>query len=292
MAAAQLARNRGDLENTVAHLERARAIAPDRTDALSQLAHLRWELQDEAAAFRLLAEAHEASPDDFSVLSLLCSYLAGRDDARVIALVDAHLARHPENVWAWRERPLAYLRRGDLDGAIAAGREMMAHLPHDSFAYSVLAKVLIERGELDEARRALRRAVELDVDNASAIALFPRSTPVPDQLRYDARFVLERLEARISRGEGLIEAAYLAGALPRDERKARLERLLERSPHRPTRGKPSSARAWTRASSMKPTRRRVPRCVAFRAGSGCACCAPKCCASKDSRTRRSRSCAS
>lgn len=122
---------------------------------------------------------------------------------------------------------------GNLELAIVTAREAIDYLPHASVSHAVLGSLLLRAGEVDGARAGFRRAIELDVDNGSAIRMLTEIGGDPEARREDARFVLDRLETRVSGGAGIVEAASASACLPHDERKTRLERLLSFAPHRP-----------------------------------------------------------
>ncbi|HEY8427505.1 MAG TPA: tetratricopeptide repeat protein, partial [Sandaracinaceae bacterium] len=138
---------------------------------------------------------------------------------------------------------------------MSAARRAVEYLPHDSYAHSILGRLLAFSGHREEARAALRRAIELDVDNSAAMQSL-LETDGPAELREDVRFVLDLLGERVSQGPGLTEAAYLSRCLPHDERIERLRRLVERVPRRPD-GWEAVVRACIDAGDLDEARRLV-----------------------------------
>lgn len=232
LAQARLARVNGRLEEARAHLERAAVEAPGRVDVLLDLTGVIRELDGNAAAIARMEAAQAAAPDDPVLLRELCVALRGADEARAAALLSSHLALHPDDQWSRRELALVYEALGDGGQALRVAREAVSFLPHDSYAHGILGRLLARAGQRSEARASLRRAIELDLENVSAIAMLNEACE-PEELREDARFVLDLMSQRVSRGPGLLEAAMLARCLPHGERIERIERALERAPRRP-----------------------------------------------------------
>ncbi|GMV05435.1 MAG: hypothetical protein AMXMBFR53_17130, partial [Gemmatimonadota bacterium] len=65
----------------------------------------------------------------------------------------------------------AYRRAGDFRGAVALLREGMERHPTFLPGHVVAAQLYLEKGLIEEAELASRRAVELDQDNEMALAL-------------------------------------------------------------------------------------------------------------------------
>lgn len=233
LAEARVARDRGDLEAARDALERGLTHEPTRLSLLEPLADVLLELEGHAAALDRVAAAHALAPDDGALLGEHITWLRGRDDARALALVRARVEARPNDHWARRELALRLAAVGDLDAAIEAAHDAVQRTPFESVAFGVLGDLLAEAHDLVGARAALRRAVELSIDNEFAIRRLSRLGLSPAEAREDARFVLDQMGRRVSRGGGLIEAAAAAAVLPHDERIARLEELLSRAPHRP-----------------------------------------------------------
>jgi tetratricopeptide (TPR) repeat protein len=232
IAEARVARTTGRLDDARGHLERAFAAAPGRLDALQNLLALIAEIDGRDAAIARIEAVYDARRSDPAVIVEFCLQLRGRDERRIVELLRAHLADHPDDQWSRRELAIALRESGAVTEGVALAREAVERLPHDSYAHGVLGSMLLSLGAKAEARGTLKRAVELDIDNAAAIhALHDACTA--EELRDDTRFVLELLTTQVSRGEGLLAAASLARCLPHEERIDRLRRVLDRTPHRP-----------------------------------------------------------
>lgn len=232
-ARARLARHRGDLSAALEASLRVLEVLPFDLGALIRHASLLDDARGPEAAVAFLDERHRRTPDDRDLTAELCIRLRGHDDARARELLRSQVERQPQDMWSHRELSLALAREGHLDEAIRHAEATVERFAEDASARSILGGLLEQAGEHERARQALRRAVELHIDDVHAIERLGRLHGDPERTREDARFVLDLLERRTSRGPGLVEAALLARVLPHEERTSRLGRLLERCGHRP-----------------------------------------------------------
>lgn len=233
LAAAQVARARGDLGAAREALESALAREPWRVDALGPLADVLLELEGRDAATARVEAAYATAPEDGAILGELIAWLGGRDDARALALVEARVAAWPSDHWARRELAIRLAAVGRIEEGLEVAREAAARTPFESVAFGVLGDLCARTGDVVGARAALRRAVELSIDNGWAIQRLSGLGADPGDTRDDVRFVLDQLRRRVSRGTGIIEAAHASIVLPHEERRARLDELLAMASHRP-----------------------------------------------------------
>lgn len=232
-AEARVAVAEGRLDVADEVLRRARALAPERVDLIAHHASVARALGGPSAGLAVLEAAYAARPDLPGLVIELCAHLRGVDETRAREVLESRLARHPEDAWARRELAIVLDLLGLQDEAIVLSRETVERWPHETYGWSILGGMLAAAGESDDGRAALRRAIELDVDNAAAIVELSRCGGTPEDAREDARFVLAALTRRTSAGPGLLEGARLAHVLPVEERTERLERLLSHAGHRP-----------------------------------------------------------
>lgn len=232
-ARTRLRRARGAVEEALEASARALDARPGDVSAMAAHAAILAEARGDGAALEFLAARHEAEPDLRGLVPELCIWLRDRDDERALRLLDAQLEENPHDVWSHRERSLSLSRLGRSEEALARATETTERFPEDASAWSILGGLLERAGDHARARTALRRAIELDVDEAQAIASLARLGSDPATQREDARFVLARLRERVSRGAGLVEGAFVARVLEPLERRERLAELLERCGHRP-----------------------------------------------------------
>lgn len=233
LQSAALARVLGDLDAAAEALDRAHELLPWRMDVLTSLADVALEREGHEAVVARVERAYAASPHEGAILVELVGWLRGHDDERRIELIRARVDARPDDHWARRELALAHAALGDQDTALELARDAVSRTPANSIAHGVLGGLLVRAGETEEGRASLRRAVELWVDNTSAIRELTSIGGDAEAEREDVRFLLDQLDRRVSAGPGVIEAAYAAGALPRGERLERMERLLSMAAHRP-----------------------------------------------------------
>src|SRR5262245_43657618 len=89
----------------------------------------------------------------------------------MIAQVETHLARNPNDGRGWEVIAPIYLRLGRFDDAIKARRNALAFSGESSERQSGLGEALVAASEgklTPEARKAFERAVELDAGNIKA----------------------------------------------------------------------------------------------------------------------------
>jgi tetratricopeptide (TPR) repeat protein len=232
-AEARVAVAEGRLDAAAEVLRRARELAPDRVELIAHEASVARALGGPTAGLEVLENAYAARPELPGLVIELCTHLRGVDEKRAREVLEDRLARHPDDAWSRRELALVLDALGLRDEAIVLSRETVARWPHESYGWSILGSLLAATGEASEARSALRRAIDLDVDNVPAIVELGRCGGTPEDTRQDSRFVLDALARRTSAGPGLLEGARLAEVLPVAERTERLEHLLARAGHRP-----------------------------------------------------------
>ena len=133
------------------------------------------------AACRLAAGALE---EGAAALEAVVAAVPGRDEVRLqlaevrvrqgrhgdaVALLGDVVARQPDMLVAYRPLAEAQWEMGARAAAIATWRELMARVPWDGAAQAALGEALRQAGEAAAAVPALRRALALLADRASAL---------------------------------------------------------------------------------------------------------------------------
>lgn len=90
-------------------------------------------------------------------------------DTRLIARVEAVLARHPRNGGAWSTLGLLLRRAGKLDSAIACHRRGLEFAPENGDIWSNLGNALIDAGRFDEGVAAQAEALRLDPNSDTVV---------------------------------------------------------------------------------------------------------------------------
>jgi len=133
---------------------------------MATLHYAAWRLDGAAAALEEIREHFPAHPLAGLNLGIIRNQQGRHDEA--IAILRALLAVHPGYDDA--RRPLADSLRsiGDLAGAEALAREVLARNPRDAQMLIVFGRALYDRGQVHDAERAFRAATELAPDSADA----------------------------------------------------------------------------------------------------------------------------
>ncbi len=192
----------------------AASLLPDSSSVMSARATLALALHQFDDALRFANDALKREPNSFE--AKLARFdatveLGHYDEAAT--QIDALTDQHPGVASLSR---LSYLRQltGDIAGAEAAMRAAVAAAPAGSFDHAVaqayLGEVLLERGNGTGAKRAFRRALDIDPDLSLAVLGLARIDA--GEARYDE--ALARLDALTNRVP-LIEAYGLQAGIAR-----------------------------------------------------------------------------
>ncbi len=140
-------------------------------DALLLAARAHAALGDAAGAATLARRAAKASPDSLSIRRLLARVLeeAGRPE-EAEAEFRSLRQRWPTDIGVLLDLGSLRERRGDLDGAVGAGREALTLRPEAHEAQNFLGYLLADRGrDLEQALALIRSALEADPDNGAYV---------------------------------------------------------------------------------------------------------------------------
>ncbi|MCU0672475.1 MAG: tetratricopeptide repeat protein [Myxococcota bacterium] len=134
---AKVERDRGDRDAARAHVDAALAAAPE--DAVAHV-----------AALELALSQDELSTDELA-----------RIGERVVAALEAHPKNHHLRLLAGRHAA----RRGDVERAERALRDVLSESPYDDAGWFLLGSSLLESGRAEEALAPLREAVVRNVNH-------------------------------------------------------------------------------------------------------------------------------
>jgi len=174
----------GEEREAIAQLQQAVSRQPDDSIAWAALARAWRRLGDEArarAATERSVAGHpfEHIPDplreEIALLAVNSATLLGRADAALsrgdAAAAAAQLARaaeaRPDDPWSWRNLALALRRSGELERARDAARRSIELAPEFALAYLELGKIDEVRGQLGQAELSYRKVVQLEPDNGA-----------------------------------------------------------------------------------------------------------------------------
>lgn len=152
----------GDAPRALAAGRAAVDASHGAADAYTNLAVLAVELRDAKAAARAFAEGRERHPKNVGLREAEAAFLVSRGDLRgALAAYQAMLPLHRRPGLVHLGMALLAHELGDLDAALVHARAAVelegAARPDVHYTHAV---VLRDRGEVEEARRVVRRALE------------------------------------------------------------------------------------------------------------------------------------
>jgi predicted O-linked N-acetylglucosamine transferase (SPINDLY family) len=167
LALAGLLIKRGDGEAARGLLLRCCGIAPHRADAWDALGSALMVSGDNAMAASAFAEAQRWSPHTLEyALHRVQAAVASGDQAALLAWFDVTGLNEPLNPVIPTARGVLLERLGRLPEAIDALESATALAPEAKLPAAFLGRCLARANRLREAEAVLRRAIELDPDNA------------------------------------------------------------------------------------------------------------------------------
>ena len=129
----------------------------------------RLGLGDTAAALEYFERGAMIDERNTAVsLSLAAGFFTAGEYRRAVELLEA--IPETEDTRFRREALLiaAHIRDGNRDAAVGVGNELLANNPDDSAAYAAVGAMRRTLGDIEGARQALEKALELDAGNPSA----------------------------------------------------------------------------------------------------------------------------
>jgi tetratricopeptide (TPR) repeat protein len=219
---------RGQLDEAIAHYQRALRINPHYVDAHMNLGVVLAKRGRLDEAIAQCQRAVEIAPDDAQGHNNLGLILAGRgrlDEA--IAQYQWALQISPDLVKTHDNLGLALADRGRLDEAIAQYQQALEIQPDDAEAHNNLGLALKKNGRLGEAIAHYQRALEINPDYAdahnnlgTALARRGRTDEAMAHFRKAVEIKPDYMEARANLG------AMLASQGRMDEAKEQYEKAL------------------------------------------------------------------
>src|SRR5690606_16076655 len=158
-----------DFADVLAAADELLAAEPVALDAHLAAARARKRREGTPAALAALRDACSRHPRHYGLQRILVEWSREAGAEETAAAARALLAIEPSDAWARRELALALLRLQRDDEALEEATEAARIEPTSTSTWSTLAEVHRRRGEAEEARAHLRRAIELYVDNGDAI---------------------------------------------------------------------------------------------------------------------------
>ncbi|HKG01142.1 MAG TPA: c-type cytochrome biogenesis protein CcmI [Xanthobacteraceae bacterium] len=162
--------------------------------------------------------------------------------AALIAQVEAHLQRNPQEGRGWEVLAPVYLRLGRLDEAVAARRHALRLLGATATREADLGEALVAQANgivTEDARRSFERALAIDGNDIKA-RFFIGLAAEQDGRRQEAAAIWRDLIAKAPAGASWVE--FVQSALARVEGTASAE-VQPKSPRRPSADSSSASAA-------------------------------------------------
>ncbi len=221
-ALASIAASRHRFREALMWTQRSLAVAPTRVAPLSIRTDALIELGRYDEGFTLAQTRLDLRPDlpSYSRASYVRELIGDRAGAvRLMELaIDAAAQNSDARATARAQLGLVLLDQGDLDAAERAVRTALAEVPDDTNATFVLARVLVARGELEQAARLFEQVAAAlpEPDHLAALAEVERAlgrTEVARRHDAEMRAAFDLLEAN---GQDVdLDAALLEADLRR-----------------------------------------------------------------------------
>jgi tetratricopeptide (TPR) repeat protein len=147
-----------------AEVDEALKIDPKSKEAQRQKGFIAWNLRDLAGSEAVLEPLHREMPDDGGTANLLALALVEQDDpvkrARGLQLAESNVRQNPRDQAVVATLGWAHYRSGHLDQAdqiLRSAAQTQGGRVSPDVAY-YLARVLVDKGQTDNARRLLQGA--------------------------------------------------------------------------------------------------------------------------------------
>lgn len=228
---AMLAQSQGNLADARDLFLQVLELDPLDIDARGRVLSLDMDLAGAEVAERRLREALADFPHSYSLRVLLIQWLRSNRLSAVDEELDRFLNFHPRDAWGHREAAIAALAAHDLDRAASEVATALELAPNNEVAHFIQGKICEQRGQIEEARRCFRRAIEQNVDYEPATVCLLATCDRPAERAEELEFVFGQLRTQTTYGDGIV--GYRDAAQGRVEPARLLEQLLEAREHRP-----------------------------------------------------------
>jgi tetratricopeptide (TPR) repeat protein len=215
--AAQLARQRGDLAESLELYQQVLRLQPQSLAAHRAVSTLLAELRGRQAAIDHLHDACRQFPHFQPLLELLIEWLRGEPPEEVEPVIRQLIVLNPAHAWAVRELGLLLVQQHRIEEAERLAREALQLDPWHPASHALHGEVCMARGDRDQARAAFRQAVRISVDYDHAIARLLDACETLAQRRTELGFVRDELVRQVVYGDGLLAFRQHARTVLEDE---------------------------------------------------------------------------
>ncbi|HUB68402.1 MAG TPA: tetratricopeptide repeat protein [Candidatus Methylacidiphilales bacterium] len=206
-AAARLQRRAGNQEQALASWQELAQTAPLDLEAHREISLLLARRDGRSAGVAYLQEIGRRFPQHLGVLQLELSWLRGHHDAELEQRLGEFVTANPNNAWAQRELVLFWQRTrpGAADETLLQRAQFARQIdPANSSSWLVEAGVLSALNRENEARKCVRRALEIWIDHSAAQQQLLLLSATEDDKKEALAFILQQLEKQKAAGAGII----------------------------------------------------------------------------------------
>jgi tetratricopeptide (TPR) repeat protein len=208
---------RGDLEGSAAHLERAAELAPEAGSIHATLSQLYHRLGREEDASKAAGRARRLHPD-----------------VDIHDPVQAAMSEEAESIAGYQARAVSAERAGNPSHAEALLRRTVEIRPGDASLYYNLGNHLSRQGRLPEAEESYRRALSLDAGHVPTLVNLGILKAGAGDLQSAESFFEKAIELEPAHAGALLGLGNIAAARGRlDDAVRFFERALLSDPDRP-----------------------------------------------------------
>ena len=188
-------------------------LEPLALDAHEGIARALAQREGTAAALAHLKSACARFPHHYGLQRMLLEWRHEMPVPEAEAAARELLRIDPADAWARRELALILARDNRLEEAFKEASEAAQIEPRNSFSFSVLGHLQVQRRENTEARTSFRRAAELSVDNGEALRALLDLAQTDRERKDELAFIEGQLVRQVVTGDGLLAFNDLAGPI-------------------------------------------------------------------------------
>lgn len=226
---AMLANHQGRLEDARALFVQVHAREPLDTTTLDYIVSLDMDLAGDAEG--RLRQVLSQFPHSYSLRVRLIQWLRSNRLEKVKPEIERFLHDYPQDAWGYREAAIASAMAHDLASAERFAQQAIGFDPMNDTPYFLLGRIANERGDVAEARRQFRTALEKNCDHEGAIAALVDTCDRPSDRAEQLGFILDQLKRQTTFGDGVL--AYREAAMGKISATEVLAGVEEAMVHRP-----------------------------------------------------------
>ncbi len=223
-------RSNGDFNQALAWCQEAAALEPLNMVSHRMLVRLLVLTEGDEAADAYVQGLIAEHPHHYGIAELHVQRAQRISLSHAEAALRRLLEHHPQDAWALRELAVVLTRQGRPDEALTLCELAKSFNSNTPALYQTLAYVLLQHGQREQARDALRTALRLSVDSDYAIGVLVDTGDSREEAQQDLAFIHSELARQITFGAGWMAYAEQAQGLIEPEQV--LEQLSDALHHR------------------------------------------------------------